>query len=37
MGITMRAVMAGVLGGAALAVLWAGFFTVVVDWRDMNC
>ena len=32
MSIIMRVVIAGVLGGIVLAILWAVFFTVVVDW-----
>ena len=32
MAIIMRVVFAAVLGGIVLAILWAVFFTVVVDW-----
>jgi hypothetical protein len=32
MSIIVRVVAAGVLGGIALAILWALFFTIVVDW-----
>jgi hypothetical protein len=28
----MRVVVAGVLGGIGLAIIWAVFFTLVVDW-----
>ena len=32
MATVMRVVVAGALGGMALAVLWAVFFTLVIDW-----
>ena len=32
MAVIMRVVIAGGLGGIALAILWAVFFTLVIDW-----
>ena len=32
MGIIMRVFLAGIVGGAVLAVLWVVFFTLVVNW-----